>query len=128
MSNDEQTLYSENPSMFRNHPIWFVVSILLIAAFGVGLLILIPWFIESKSKLLTITNKRAILRKGILSKSTTEVWHDNVRNVQLSQSFLQRILGVGKLGISSAGQSGMEIEINGIPDPEQAKSIIDANR
>ena len=52
----------------------------------------------------------------------------NVRNIQVRQSFLQRMFNVGWIGISSAGQSGVEIEVNGIPDPERVKEIIDEHR
>jgi len=33
--------YSENPVMFRNNPIGFLFAVLLIAAFGLGILILL---------------------------------------------------------------------------------------
>lgn len=36
--------YSANPVMFRNNPIGFIFAILLIAAFGLGILILLWWF------------------------------------------------------------------------------------
>jgi len=35
-------LYAEHPAMFKNHPIGFLVSILLIPVFGVDILGLAP--------------------------------------------------------------------------------------
>ena len=32
-------IYKAHPAMFRAHPFWFIVFVLLIAAFGLGLLI-----------------------------------------------------------------------------------------
>ena len=52
----------------------------------------------------------------------------DVRTVNLSQSFLQRIFGVGKIGISSTGQSDVEISVSGQPDPENIKEAIDSRR
>lgn len=124
---DEEILYEANPSMFRNRPISFILCALLCLV-GVGVVILLVWYIQTLGTELQVTNKRTILRKGLLSKYTSEVWHDNVRNVQIRQSFFQRIMDVGWIGISSAGQSGLEIAVAGIPNPEEAKEIIDRYR
>ena len=86
------------------------------------------WWLKCKGTTLTVTNKRTSLRRGILSKSINEVWHSDVRNVLLKQSFFQRIFGVGMIGVSSAGQSGMEISVSGIPDPDRVKQLIDERR
>ena len=59
---------------------------------------------------------------------TSEVLHDHVRNVEIRQSFLQRITKVGSLGISSSGQDGIEIEVRDMPKPYELKSLIDAYR
>ncbi len=125
---DEVVLYEAHPAMFRNHPAYFVLCVLLIAAFGLGLVLLLVWWIQVLGTTLTVTNEQTTLRKGILSKYTNDVFHSNVRNIQVRQSFLQRLFNVGWVGISSAGQSGLEIEINGIQDPEKVKEIIDDHR
>lgn len=126
-SAEEITYYEENPSMFRNRPVEFVVTCLLCLV-GVGFIMFGYWWLQCKGTTLTVTSDRTRLRKGILSKSITEVWHQDIRNVQLNQTFFQRIFGVGTLGISSAGQSGLEISVSGIPDPDKVKDLIDQNR
>ncbi len=125
---EETTIYEHHPVMFRNNPVGFILAVLLIAAFGLGLLILLCWKLKCKGTKLTVTTERTILRKGILSKFINEVYHSDVRNVQLRQTLGQRIFNVGYIGIASAGHSGMEIEVNGIPDPEQVKDTIDKHR
>lgn len=124
---NEVVLYEENPSMFRNQPVAFVINCLL-CLIGVGLIIFLIWWLKCKGTTLTVTNERTRLRKGILSKSVTEVWHEDIRNVQLNQTFFQRIFDVGSIGISSAGQSGLEISVSGMPNPEHIKELIDGNR
>ncbi|MEO2031821.1 MAG: PH domain-containing protein [Planctomycetaceae bacterium] len=125
-STDEQerVLYESHPAMFGNHPVGFVLSVIL-SLVGVGLVILLIWYIRCVGTTLTVTNEQTTLRRGILSKFTNDVFHENVRNIIVRQTFLQRIFGVGSVGISSAGQSGIEIEVNGIPDPDRVKQIID---
>lgn len=148
----ETVMFEAHPSMFRNQPLWFVGVILLfllgivlcfvpvfnygpsqIAILG-GILLLIAaivffvWWLKCKGTTLTVTNERTSCRRGILSKSITEVWHQDIRNVQLDQTFFQRVLDVGKIGISSAGQSGLEINVAGIPKPGDVKRLIDEHR
>jgi uncharacterized membrane protein YdbT with pleckstrin-like domain len=147
----ETVLYEAHPSMFRNHPFWFIIMVLLcLVGFAIpflpiktsgttklveiavpmviGLIAFFIWWLKCKATTLTVTTERTSCRRGILSKSITEVWHQDIRNVQLDQSLLQRILDVGKLGISSAGQSGLEISVSGIPKPDEVKRVIDEHR
>ena len=124
----EEILYESHPSMFRSNPFWFAAAVILIAAYGLGLIILLFWWLQCLGVKLTVTKDRTILRRGILSKHISEVFHSDVRNIQFNQTVAQRICGVGSIGISSAGQTGMEIEIAGIPHPERVKEIIDTYR
>ena len=127
--NDEQevVLYEAHPAMFRNHPFYFVLCVLLVPLV-IGIILLLIWWVQVLGTKLTVTNEQTTLRRGILSKFTNDVFHSNVRNIQVRQSFFQRLFNVGWIGISSAGQAGLEIEVNGIFDPEQVKEIIDEHR
>lgn len=124
---DEVVLYHAHPAMFRNRPIYFLLCLLL-SIVGVGLVMLLIWWIQSLATELTVTNEQTTLRRGLLSKYTNDVFHGNVRNIQIRQTFLQRVFDVGWIGISSAGQAGLEIEVNGIRHPEKVKQIIDDHR
>ncbi len=128
MTESEGTLLQINPVMFRSNPVGFILSVILIAAAGAGLVILAIWWLKTKAAMLTVTNKRTIQRTGLISKKTTEVVHRDVRNIQIDQSVFQRLFGVGSIGISSAGQSGIEIEFTGVRDPDGIKALIDRYR
>lgn len=86
------------------------------------------WWISRYMASLEITTKRTIMHHGLLSRSTSEVVHDNIRNVTVDQSFLQRVYKVGRLGIASSGQDGIEIQINHLPNPDKLREIIDLYR
>ena len=120
----ETVLQTDHPAMFRNHPFWFSLSVILIAAFGLGLIILFIWWLVTQATELTVTDERTILRKGLLSKQTNEVRHEDVRNIQVSQTFIQRMLGVGRISVSSAGQDTIEISIDGVRDPQSLADLI----
>jgi uncharacterized membrane protein YdbT with pleckstrin-like domain len=125
--NNEVVLYVGSPSMWRNRFLLFCICLFL-CLFLVGFPILVIWWLETKCTTLTVTNQRTTLRRGILSKKINEVWHGDVRNIQLAQSLLQRLFDVGTISISSAGQSGVEIEVLGMFQPYKIKAAIDQNR
>jgi uncharacterized membrane protein YdbT with pleckstrin-like domain len=124
----EVVLYSAHPSMFRNRPVGYIICLLLVPVFGVGFVILLSWWLHCQGTTLTVTNRRIVLRTGIISKRLSDIRNADVRNIQLNQSFFQRMLGVGSVGISSSGQSGVEIEVAGIPDPEQVRALLNQYR
>lgn len=126
MSN-ESTVYVASPSMFRNHPFGFTL-VALLSIVGVGIPIMIIWYFRCRSTELTVTDMRTRLHRGWLSRSITEVWHRDVRNVQLHQSFLQRVFNVGRVGISSAANAGTEIDVSGLRHPDLIKELIDKHR
>ncbi|QDT62842.1 PH domain-containing protein [Calycomorphotria hydatis] len=144
---DEKVLERINPAMFRSSPIIFsLLTIALLASFigtiaslatGLiplaGILIVVIlcvaayfawWYLETLATTFVITNKRSRLRTGLISKSTTEVQHDDIRNLQVNQSIWQRMFDVGDLAISSSGQDDLEIKVKGIPDPNDLANDI----
>ncbi len=150
----EQPICVVHPAMLRAHPFrfCFVAGLLIggvvLAVFAkssehvwgwlgwVGLLMSvtamlwwISWYVAAHLWVkLTISNKRTVRHEGIVRRHTSEVMHDHVRNIEIKQSFLQRVFGVGYIGISSAGQDDIEIEVRDIPKPYELKALIDEYR
>ncbi|QDV35268.1 PH domain-containing protein [Tautonia plasticadhaerens] len=143
----ERSLLVLHPAVFRRRIFQSIGSMLLIvgglvcavwgagvgsATLGFGGLIaavvggldLAYWWFKSLYVTLTVTNRRSILRKGLFSKATSEVNHDDVRNIQVEQSVVQRLLNIGDLLISSAGQDIVEIRARAIHDPEAVATIV----
>ena len=87
----ETILYRDHPAMFRNRPLLFVAALALVPLWGAGLLILVPWWISCLGTSLVVTDRRVTLRRGILSRDTSDLHLADVRNVQVRQRFLQRI-------------------------------------
>lgn len=124
---EEKVLYEEHPCMFRNNPIGFVLAIVLCLVL-IGFVILLIWRLRTLGTTLTVTNERITLRRGILSKHTNDIYHSDVRNVQIAQTFFQRIFDVGTVGIASAGSGAMEITVVGMPQPNKVKELINQHR
>ena len=139
----EIELFREHPAMFKNQPLGFLLNSLLFIggviggfmfppwpfiATGIAAIIFLQWYLKCKSTTLIVTNEGTTLEKGLLSKSTNELWHTDVRNVQIQQTFFQRIMNVGTVNISSGGQADIEIIAGGIPDPHQVHKLIEDER
>lgn len=50
------------------------------------------------------------------------------RNVQVYQTFSQRLFGTGTISIASAGSGEAEIVVSGIRDPGKVKELLDRGR
>ena len=116
-------IYEAHPAMFRAHPFWFILCVLLIAAFGIGILILLYWYIKTRATALTVTDNELMYERGILSKDRTSVSLKHVRSVHVTQGFVNRILGVGTIQISTAGDEP-EFTIADMPDPHVIREAI----
>lgn len=152
-SDDETELVVVRPAIFRSHLFGVILCALLLLG-GIGLIIfgamtaallvvpglyflvggalgallggffLLKWWIIGKTHKLTITTERSIYRSGIIHRFTSEVRHEDVRNIELDQKLKERLLKFGDIAISSSGQDDMEIVIRDIPHPQDVADLI----
>lgn len=70
-----------------------------------------------------VTNKRIVVKSGILTTRRTEVRIADVRGVDVTRSLWQRMIGAGTVSIGTAATAGVEIYMVDVPDPQK---IVDA--
>jgi len=124
----ERELITCRPSMFASDPVRYIVCILGIPFFGIGLACLLVWRLSNRRIKLTVTNRRVIYEKGILSKKYTEIWLDDIKTVRLEQTFFERLLGCGTVILDSAGSTGAEIVMRGLRGAKRVVEMIQQNR
>ena len=88
----ETVLLTAHPAMFRNHPIAFMLCVLMICVFGLGVILLLLWWLQCYSTTITISSVRTTIREGILAKRTNEVRHKDARNIIVTQSIAHKDL------------------------------------
>ncbi len=115
-------LYEEHPSLIRTHPLGTVIAIILIPV-GVGILILLYWYLTMKADKLIIKEDEVIWTHGLLSKKYVEINMSSIRATKVEQSLLQRMLDAGKLEIFTAGDEP-ELSVNGMPNPDKIRELI----
>ena len=114
--------YKANPSLFGSHPLYFLLCVLLIAV-GIGLVILLVWWLYNRTIELTVEEGRVWLVKGLLSRQTTEIDLDSIRTVKLDQSLFERMVGVCSLKILTAGDTP-ELAVGGLPRPDELREAL----
>jgi uncharacterized membrane protein YdbT with pleckstrin-like domain len=115
--------YETSPPMFRNAPLKFIVYILLTPVFGLGLLLLLWWYIDNKNKRLSIEGDLMKWQEGIFNKTFIVLNTEDIRTVKIKQSFFQRMFGTGDLDIYTAGDSP-EAVLMGLREPHEIKTMI----
>lgn len=119
-------LYDAHPVMFKNNPLGFILALLLVLAFGLGLIIFLIWYLKNKSSRLVVTAEDVLFEKGLLSKERVELTIRSIRTVKVKQSFWNRVFGTGTIELYTAGDAA-EIIVRGIPDPNRVRDIIKAH-
>ncbi|MGD0057825.1 MAG: PH domain-containing protein [Verrucomicrobiia bacterium] len=103
------------------HFFWYLVFCWLIVP------LIIAWC-RRRSVVLRIYPGRITLERGLLSKSYRELIVRDIRSVEIDQSLLARLVGIGDLTISSAARVDADEEIEGIPNPKAVRDLILAQR
>jgi uncharacterized membrane protein YdbT with pleckstrin-like domain len=119
----EQTLITGRPEMFHGYPIEFIICVALIPV-GIGILLLLVWWLQNRFTTYTVTNRRTIAQTGVLNRKTNEVRHVDVRNIQVDQDIFQRMFGFGTVAISSAAHSDIELTMRGVNEPQKIAATI----
>ncbi len=81
-------------------PIYSVIAILL---FFVGLFYLLSAFITYQTSEYGVTNKRVLMKTGLIRRNSLEIFLDKVEAVRVNQSILGRIIGYGSIAIIGTG-------------------------
>jgi uncharacterized membrane protein YdbT with pleckstrin-like domain len=80
------------------------------------------------STVLRIFPERIVLERGIFSKCYQDFNPRDIRSIDVDQGFLERILGIGDLTISTAATVEASEKIRAIPDPQGVRDLILAQR
>lgn len=74
----------------------------------------------------TITNRRVFVRHGLVSVNEQTARLERVQDVTLRQTLFDRIFGVGRLDIDTAGSEGGALEFKALVEPTHVREVLDA--
>ncbi len=110
----ERVVHVGRPSLWS---VWhlLLLGLILLPAFGAGLILWLIAYIRIKSTELAVTTKRVIVKHGFIRRSTIEINLSKVESIQVTQSLLGRLFDFGTLVIAGTGASHAPLE--GIAEP-----------
>jgi Bacterial PH domain/zinc-ribbon domain len=88
---------------------------------------IIAWYRRASMKLRVFPN-RITIERGVFSKCYQDYLPRDIRSIDVDQSFLARMVGIGDITISTAATAEASETIEGIPDPRGIRELILAQR
>lgn len=93
--------------------------------FALGLVWLLSYlFVTKIAATYTVTRRRCTAELGFVSREIREVEIRHIRNINVKQTILQRVCGIGDVEISSAGGAGIEVDFESVADPLGVRRLI----
>lgn len=130
MSYIEQSLSAGEKieAVFKLHwtswiPVWLWL-LLAIPTIGITLPVALYAYLRLKYQEQGVTNKRVILKKGIIGRQTEEMKLKSIETVEIDQGVFGRMLGFGTVRITGRGVS--DFLFKGIDDPMAVKRAIES--
>lgn len=103
----------------------FKFALLLLSISMMGLLLAVAGaYLRYIYTFYFVTNKRIIYQSGIISRDHRDCRLDRVQNIYVGVSFLDRILNVGNIMFSTAGEVGIEVVFLRVKKPFTVKKQI----
>ena len=100
----ENNLIQGEQVVYRAELHWKIFILPVIFSF---VLIGIPWLItailQKKTTEMAVTNKRVIIKTGIISRRTIEMNLSKIENIEVNQNIIGRIFGYGIITIVGTG-------------------------
>ena len=120
MNTDENILWTARPSQVTN----LVFYIFLFWTIVVPIVV----YLKTRFTVYDLTNKRLILRTGVLTQTIEETELYRIRDYHIVKPILLRIFGLGNLHIYSEDKSSAQwLVLHAIKDVEKIKDLLRNN-
>lgn len=94
-----------------------VVAVVLLVGF-----VLVP-FLRWRGTHFVLTDRRVLLRQGVLSRSGRDISLTRINDVTFGYSLLERLLGCGTLVVESGGERG-QVVLRSVPAVERVQRTL----
>jgi len=109
----EETIWRGTPSQLKN--LGFFVLCFLFCWLLVPIVFGITRFLQTKNHLFELTSERLKMTEGVFSKVTETLELYRVKDIEVSQPFFYRILGLENIKVNTSDLSSPVIFLEGIP-------------
>ncbi len=110
----------------------FLVSVWLVILAGIVLVYMLAQWILIKSRVYELTTERIRVRTGLFTKRTDELELYRVQDVTLIEPFVERVMGLGNIFVTTNDASTPNLELEAIKGArelrEQMRKSVEACR
>lgn len=101
----ESNLISGEQVVHRGKLHWsiYLPGILLLPLYGLGLLFLLVSLLEQATTEMAVTNRRVIMKRGIISRRTLEMNLSKIENIAVDQGLFGRLFNFGTVTVVGTG-------------------------
>ena len=92
----------------------------------VGIYLFVSMYVEKWMTERALTNRRLVIKRGLIRRQTEEISFNRIEEVNLNQSILQRILGSGDIRVTGTGSG--EVIMKNIDTPLSVQKKINEVR
>lgn len=85
-------------------------------------------YVRRRSLAVYFYNDKIMVEKGFLAKQYIECYYADIKMIDVQQRVPERILGLGRVNIATAGTDGYEIQLWGMIRPLEIKKFVLAKR
>ncbi|WP_201499523.1 PH domain-containing protein [Psychrobacter arenosus] len=121
LTNGEVVVQKAKVSWWSQDKLIFL-GIILLLAYGIGLIFLIAAYINVTHTEIALTNKRLIMKKGFIKRDTVELNLSKIEGLVVKQSMTGRLLNYGTLIVSGTGE--LKTPLPSISEPMEFKKAI----
>lgn len=123
LSQDEQVVALFRPHWCAYLPmvLWLVLGLV---TFGLTWLIALYEYLKLRFLEQGVTNKRVIVKRGIVSRQTEEMKLKSIETVEIAQGVIGRVFGFGDIKATGKGLS--DVVFRRIDDPMAVKRAIES--
>lgn len=96
--------------------------------FGFGAVLFTWAFLHRNTTKYRRTTKRVVCEWGIVSRHSSEVRLSDITAMNLKQSAIDALFGIGNIELCTSGTSGVEVFLRAVPNPKQVREEIRQSR
>lgn len=144
LTGEERVLWAGMPSLYPAVPtvvVAFALSLLgvwlyrdisiplvpqwpALALVPIGMAVAAWVYLSRWSTRYVFTTRAVYEKRGLLSRTVTQVRFDRVQNTAFEQSLVERSLSYGDIAIYTAGTGGVNLSLRDVPDPKRVNALV----
>jgi len=117
---NEENIWEGSPSQWSNFS-FYLLCVILTPAFGIGLLLALWKYYDTRFNKFEITTQRILEHKGIFSKTTDEIELFRVKDLTHHQPFFLRLVGLSSVSLDTTDKSHPLVLIKAVNNGKELK-------